>query len=132
MALGLAVGEDAQAGLATVSPTLLGERHQPGLRGVVSNLDPSNLGLGAVFRALCKGVVSNLLDMMPREVFVRHGVRRIVGGGSALARNALLQAEVRNAYQMPVHFTQSGDAAVGAALAASFQHPDLRPLRRSP
>ncbi|KAK3924409.1 Sedoheptulokinase [Frankliniella fusca] len=129
VALGLAVGEDAQAGLATVSPTLLGERHDPSMRAVVSNLDPGNLGLGAVFRALCKGVVSNLHHMMPREVFVRHGVQRIVGGGSALARNQLLQAEVSAAYKMPVHFTQSGDAAVGAALAASFQHPDLR---RSP
>ncbi|XP_026274872.1 sedoheptulokinase [Frankliniella occidentalis] len=129
VALGLAVNEDAQAGLATVSPTLLGERHDPSMRAVVSNLDPGNLGLGAVFRALCKGVVSNLHHMMPREVFVRHGVQRIVGGGSALVRNQLLQAEVSTAYQMPVHFTQSGDAAVGAALAATFQHPGLR---RSP
>lgn len=129
VALGLAVPEEAQAGLATVSPTLLGERHTPNLRAVVSNLDPSNVGLGAVFRALCKGVVSNLHNMMPREVFVRHGVQRIIGGGSALVRNQLLQAEVAAAYKMPVHFTQSGDASVGAALAACLQSPDLR---RSP
>lgn len=126
MALGLAVNEEAVAGLATVSPTLLGERHNPELRAVVSNLGPGNLGLGAVFRALCKGVVSNLHHMMPREVFVKHGVQRIVGGGSALMRNQLLQEEVATAYKMPVHFTRSGDAAVGAALAAGFQHPDLR------
>jgi len=59
--------------------------------------------------------------MLPREVLLKHSVGRVVGGGSALMRNSLLQAEVKAAYQMDVQFTTSGDAAVGAAIAAKLQ-----------
>ena len=55
--------------------------------------------------------------MMPRCVLVEAGVKRIVGGGSALTRNPLLLQEIQNIYQLPVTLDSRGDAAFGAALA---------------
>ena len=55
--------------------------------------------------------------MMPRSVLVEAGVKRIVGGGSALTRNPLLLQEIKNVYQLPVVLDSRGDAAFGACLA---------------
>ncbi|CAB3359912.1 Hypothetical predicted protein [Cloeon dipterum] len=100
-----------------ITPTLLGERHNPEVRGTVSNIDQSNLGLGCVTRALCQGVIANLLKMMPKEFLVSHGVDRIVGVGSALTRNPVLQSEVSKQYALPLEVLTGGDAALGAGLS---------------
>lgn len=55
--------------------------------------------------------------MMPREMLVASGIERIIGIGSALTRNKVLQKEVRNWYKLPVDLMSAGDAAMGAALA---------------
>ncbi|XP_065347974.1 sedoheptulokinase-like isoform X2 [Cloeon dipterum] len=100
-----------------ITPTLLGERHNPEVRGTVSNIDQSNLGLGCVTRALCQGIIANLLKMMPKEFLVSHGVDRIVGVGSALTRNPVLQSEVSKQYALPLEVLTGGDAALGAGLS---------------
>lgn len=55
--------------------------------------------------------------MIPREVLQNAGINRIVGNGSGLSRNKILQKEVQQLYQLPLVFTSGGDAAKGAALA---------------
>lgn len=55
--------------------------------------------------------------MMPREILQNAKIDRIVGNGSGLSRNKVLQREVQNLYQLPLVFTKGGDAAKGAALA---------------
>uniref|UniRef100_A0A1A7WU72 Sedoheptulokinase n=1 Tax=Iconisemion striatum TaxID=60296 RepID=A0A1A7WU72_9TELE len=99
-----------------VSPTLLGERHNPLCLGQVTNISTSNLSLGHVFRALCRGVVSNISSMMPAERLLQAGVCRIVGSGNALARNEVLRQEVERVFPLQVVYGQNADSAAGAAL----------------
>ncbi|XP_049858512.1 sedoheptulokinase-like [Schistocerca gregaria] len=113
----LAAEENAVSSLKVI-PTLLGERHSPEQNATVTNIDLGNLSLGQVFRALCSGVIENLHSMMPREVLLDSSIKRILGIGSALTRNKVLQAEVQHWYQLPIDFVSGGDAAMGAALSA--------------
>lgn len=109
-----------------VTPTVFGERHQPGARGCVSGIGPqSALSLGPVLRALCQGLARNLHAMMPRELLERASVNRIVGTGKALMRNACLQQAVHEVYGIPLELRGKGDAALGAALAA-LEHGNRR------
>ncbi|XP_051891866.1 sedoheptulokinase isoform X2 [Pristis pectinata] len=70
-----------------VQATVFGERHLPSRLASVTNISPSNLSLGHVTRALCRGIVDNLHAMLPCQRLAESGVRRIVGSGSALTRN---------------------------------------------
>lgn len=56
-------------------------------------------------------------SMMPREILQSANVERILGNGSGLSRNKVLQTAVQQIYQLPLVFTKGGDAAKGAALA---------------
>lgn len=55
--------------------------------------------------------------MMPRDVLAQANINRIVGNGSGLSRNKVLQKEVQLLYKLPLVFTAGGDAAKGAAMA---------------
>ncbi|CAG5877081.1 unnamed protein product [Menidia menidia] len=99
-----------------VTPTLLGERHSPCSLGQVTNISTSNLCLGQVIRALCHGVVANIASMMPAESLRQVGVSRIVGSGSALARNQVLRQEVEKVFPLQVVYGQNADSAVGVAM----------------
>ncbi|KAL7643464.1 UNVERIFIED_CONTAM: hypothetical protein RMT77_005446 [Armadillidium vulgare] len=101
-----------------VEPTLFGERHSPERSACASNINIGNISLGKVMKALCRGVIKNLHSMMPRSLLVENGVNRIIGGGSALVRNKILQREVEEQYQLPLTLDARGNAAYGAALAA--------------
>ncbi|KAK2110534.1 hypothetical protein P7K49_010280 [Saguinus oedipus] len=99
----------------TITPTVLGERHLPDQLASVTRISP-DLSLGHVTRALCRGIVQNLLSMLPMRQLQEWGVQRVVGSGSALSRNEVLKQEVQRAFPLPVFFGQDVDAAVGAAL----------------
>ncbi|XP_077403797.1 sedoheptulokinase isoform X2 [Vanacampus margaritifer] len=99
----------------TVSPTILGERHDPFTLGQVTNISARNLSLGHVTRALCRGILENLASMMPPERLQQAGVNRIVGSGSALARNEVLRQEVERVFAQPVVYGPNADSAVGVA-----------------
>lgn len=99
-----------------VCPTILGERHNPLCLGQVTNISASNLSLGHVTRALCRGVMDNITSMMPAEHLQQAGVSRIVGSGSALDRNEVLRQEVERAFPQPVVYGQNADSAVGVAM----------------
>ncbi|XP_077996297.1 sedoheptulokinase-like [Glandiceps talaboti] len=104
-----------------ISPTIFGERHVPNQRASVMNITAENVGLGHLGRAVCRGIISNLYNMMPREFLVESGVNRIIGSGSALIRNKVLQEEIEALFQLPVIYGQGGDAAVGAALSQTLK-----------
>ncbi|XP_053187000.1 sedoheptulokinase [Scomber japonicus] len=99
-----------------MSPTILGERHSPLCLGQLTNISASNLSLGHVTRALCRGVLDNIISMMPAERLQQAGVSRIVGSGSALARNEVLRQEVERVFPQPVVYGQNADSAVGVAM----------------
>ncbi|XP_027623707.1 sedoheptulokinase isoform X1 [Tupaia chinensis] len=100
----------------TIRPTVLGERHLPDQLASVTRISSSDLSLGHVTRALCRGIVQNLHSMLPCQQLKEWGVERLVGSGSALSRNEVLKQEVQRAFPLPVSFGQDVDAAVGAAL----------------
>ncbi|XP_070571592.1 sedoheptulokinase-like [Ptychodera flava] len=107
-----------------ISPTLFGERHLPNQRASVTNITTENVSLGHLSRAACHGIISNLHDMMSRDFLVKSGVNRIVGSGSALTRNKVLQQEIESIFDLPLLYGQGGDAAVGAALTRTMKFTD--------
>uniref|UniRef100_A0A8C9JBY4 Sedoheptulokinase n=1 Tax=Panthera tigris altaica TaxID=74533 RepID=A0A8C9JBY4_PANTA len=100
----------------TITPTVWGERHLPDQLASVTRISSSDLSLGHVTRALCRGIVQNLHSMLPFQQLKEWGVERVIGSGSALSRNEVLKQEVQRAFPFPVSFGQDVDAAVGAAL----------------
>ncbi|XP_066419537.1 sedoheptulokinase isoform X2 [Molothrus aeneus] len=100
----------------SVQPTIFGERHLPELLASVSSIGASELSLGHVTRALCRGLVENLCSMFPVQQLQELGVSRILGSGSALARNEVLRQEVERIFPFPVLYGKDVDAAVGAAM----------------
>lgn len=101
----------------TINPTVLGERHLPDQLASVTRISTSDLSLGHVTRALCRGIIQNLHLMLPFQQLKEWGVERVIGSGNALSRNEVLKQEVQRAFPIPVSFGQDVDAAVGAALA---------------
>lgn len=89
----------------------------PELTASISNINIGNIGLGQVFRSLCNGLLYNIHSMMPRDVLIKANINRIVGNGSGLSRNKVLQKEVQQLYRLPLVFTSGGDAAKGSAMA---------------
>ncbi|XP_053610249.1 sedoheptulokinase-like [Plodia interpunctella] len=113
----IALGLEAPQSSMKICPLLLGERHDPTAKASALNIDLSNIQLGQVFRSLCDSLVENLHFMMPKEILRNANIRRIVGNGSGLSRNAVLQRAVEHYYSLPLEFTSGGDAAKGAAIA---------------
>lgn len=52
--------DDGTVSDLVVTPTCLGERHDPDASASIQNIHVGNLGLGQVFRALCRGLLENL------------------------------------------------------------------------
>ncbi|KAM5272657.1 sedoheptulokinase [Ctenodactylus gundi] len=100
----------------TITPTVLGERHLPDQLASVTRISSSDLSLGHVTRALCRGIVQNLHSMLPFQQLQEWGVTQVMGSGSALSLNEVLKQEVLRAFPLPVSFGQDVDAAVGAGL----------------
>ena len=97
--------------------SFLGERHDPSLRGSISEIDLSNFCLGQLGAALCRGIVENLRDMMPAE-FLR-GRTRILGSGNGLRRMQYMQQAVTEVFELPlVVRPEREESALGAAQLA--------------
>ncbi|XP_037666556.1 transient receptor potential cation channel subfamily V member 1 isoform X4 [Choloepus didactylus] len=71
----------------TINPTMLGERHLPDQLASVTRISSSDLSLGHVTRALCRGIVQNLHSMLSFQQLKEWGVERVIASGSALSRN---------------------------------------------
>ena len=100
-----------------VLPTFWGERHTPDQKGEICNVSSDNITLGDAGLALCRGLIENMQRMVSRDFLLCHSVQRIVGTGSALMRNPVLQKQVEQVYGLPLVLRGSVDASVGAALA---------------
>lgn len=105
----------------TVTPTLLGERHDPSALASICQISPTNLSLGDVTRAVCRGIIQNMATMMPPENLQAAGVKRIIGSGSALSCNAVLKQEVEAVFPFPVVYGKDVDSAFGVAMVFSDQ-----------
>lgn len=113
----ITLGSDAPNSTMSIVPQLLGERLDPAAKASVENIDLSNIQLGQVFKSLCNSLIENLHSMMPKEILRNADINRIVGNGSGLSRNVVLQRAVEQNYSLPLEFTSGGDAAKGAAIA---------------
>ncbi|NWZ23515.1 SHPK Sedoheptulokinase, partial [Asarcornis scutulata] len=100
----------------SIQPTIFGERHVPEQLASVTSIAVSELSLGHVTRALCRGIIENLCSMLPVQRLMETGVSRILGSGSALAKNEVLRQEVERIFPFPVVYGKDVDAAVGAAM----------------
>ncbi|XP_034262913.1 sedoheptulokinase [Pantherophis guttatus] len=98
-----------------ICPTVFGERHAPTGLASVTAIAASEISLGQVIRALCRGVIRNLHSMLPSESLKDAGAKRIVASGSGLCRNEVMKQEVEAAFALPVVYGKVADAAVGAA-----------------
>ncbi|XP_030055384.1 sedoheptulokinase [Microcaecilia unicolor] len=107
--------------ILTVYPTIFGERHAPDHLASVSNITTTQLSLGHVTRALCRGIVQNLHSMMSAQLLRESGVKRIVGSGSALSRNEVLRQEVEMAFPFPLVYRKDVSSAMGAAMVMLYQ-----------
>ena len=101
---------------AYVTATLFGERHDPGAKMSIGNVQPGSGSLGRMYRSLCKGLASNLGTMLSGDRLREHGVERILGCGSCLGRNPGLVQAIRDEYGLEVILVENGDSAFGAAL----------------
>jgi sedoheptulokinase len=100
-----------------VRPSFLGERHAGTLRGSVEGIDLGNFTIGNLARALARGILINLKEMLPQSVL--RDRTRVVGSGNALRRSRLLQALTQEVFGLPLVLTEGREeAAVGAALNA--------------
>lgn len=143
----MTVAQDKMDTTLQVVPTLWGERHRPGMRGSVHNIGTDNLTLGDVSSAMFRGIVENLREMMPREIFQEHQVRRIdkvnslmlhscinpyscniyyihtyqiqriLGSGYTLQRNTVLQQHTEKVFGLPLVIKEGIDSPLGAAVA---------------
>ncbi|KPP67856.1 sedoheptulokinase-like, partial [Scleropages formosus] len=102
-----------------VRPTILGERHNTSSLGLVSNITGSNISLGHVTRAVCRGIIQNIITMLPPQSLLETGVKRIMGSGSVLARNKVLRQEAERAFPLPINYGKDVDSAVGVAMVFS-------------
>ena len=102
-----------------VCPTLYGERHDANQRATVSNITLHNTTLGSVFYALSRGIINNLHSMMSQDFLLAAGVKCIVGSGTAVIKNKIIQREIEQQYKLPLSLGNEthADAAIGAAMA---------------
>lgn len=102
-----------------IRPTVWGERHDTALTGQVSQITDNNISLGDVTLSLCQGIIRNLHSMLPSDKLASCGVVSIIGTGSALTKNPILQRETQRLWQLPLVTRDMSDASLGAALAVT-------------
>ena len=115
-----------------VVPRVFGERQAPESRASVHELSSTSTSLGGIFTALCRGLVKNLNDMMPVSFLKECHIDCLVGTGTALLRNGVLQASVVESYGMRVEAVPVEDATVGAAFGAALAAIDVLSQSNSP
>lgn len=98
-------------------PRIYGERYAPNSCGSVLNItNNTDMSLGSVICSLYRGVVRNLLLMMPKIVLDSCKIHRIVVTGGCIENNRLLQDIVSKMFELPIRISQQNDAACGVVL----------------
>lgn len=102
----------------TIEPNFLGQRYDPEMRGTITGIEMDNFNLPSVARALAKGIVDGLKQMLPAEALA--GRTQIIGSGNALRKNPLLQEMVKQVFNLPLEMPPAvEEAALGAAVNAA-------------
>lgn len=116
------LGLQSPSTIENFSAALFGERHDPSMSASISNIRSNNMFLlndiGSVFRSICRWIIKNLFEMLGDDSLAIQGV---IGTGSALMRNDVLQRELKEKVDCQVIFNEHSDAAYGAALFAQKQ-----------
>lgn len=55
--------------------------------------------------------------MIPREMLLKSGIQRIIGSGSVITKNNIIQKAIENGFKLPLLIEVPEDSAFGAALA---------------
>jgi sedoheptulokinase len=104
------------------SAALFGERHDTSMSASITNIRSINLiqlnDIGLVFRSICQWIIKNLFEMLGKNALL---MKSVIGTGSALMRNGVLQGELKEKVKDQVKFNEHSDAAYGAALFALMQ-----------
>ncbi|CUT99324.1 sedoheptulokinase [Echinococcus multilocularis] len=114
-----------------VDPRLFGERYceavgvkdyepvEPGAS--VTNIHPDDVfSLPAIYAAVCRGVVRNLVSMAPPELLVWANVKQLYCMGGALKRNPLLLHQLKSEYSLANVNCVSEDNVVEACVGAAL------------
>jgi sedoheptulokinase len=116
------LGLQSSSTIENLSAALFGERHNPSMSASITNIRSINMSqlndIGSVFRSICQWIIKNLFEMLGKDSLT---VKRVIGTGSALMRNGVLQRELKDRVNCEVIFNEHSDAAYGAALFALMQ-----------
>ncbi|CAF1504830.1 unnamed protein product [Rotaria sp. Silwood1] len=116
------LGLQSSSTIENFSAALFGERHDPSMAASITNIRSINMSqlndIGSVFRSICQWIIKNLFEMLGKDSLI---MECVIGTGSALMRNEVLQRELKDRVQCPVIFNEYSDAAYGAALFALIQ-----------
>ena len=96
--------------------TLCGERFDPNKTASLSNINQHNSSLGHITLALYKGILHNLLDMMPLRLMREYDVDTIVGTGGMILNSSLVRDLIGQVFNLNTRFISNNDAAFGAIL----------------
>lgn len=114
--------QSSSSTIENLSAALFGERHNPSMSASITNIRSINLSqlndIGSVFRSICQWIIKNLFEMLGKTSLE---MKNVLGTGSALMRNEVLQREIKEQVQGQVRFNEHSDAAYGAALFALMQ-----------
>lgn len=110
----LALLEFDSKDLPKIMPNFLGERGQSELRGNIQNLTLNNFSIGKISAALALGIVTNLFEMMPQEIW--KSKKSLKASGNAIRKSAALQKACFCVSSMnPLILEACEEAAQGAA-----------------
>ena len=93
---------------------------EPGAKASINSVGKDDLKLGSLMRATCRGIIDNLLSMLPLTTLKSKGVSSVVLAGGAFEKNPILVEEAKRVFEgMDTRKSESWrDAAYGAALFA--------------
>lgn len=111
----LAVAALQDEDLPVVHPHFLGERHDPGVRGTLEELTLENFTPQKLAAALALGIIDNLRQMLPEELW--QGRKRLLISGNAIRKTRALQVACVKCFGVkPIPTAGKEEAACGAAL----------------
>lgn len=100
-----------------IKPTLFGERHEPDVFGSINHIS-LDVDLGQLIVSFCEGLIENIFQMMSVELMVESGIETLIGTGSALIKNPILQQilDKKLNHKIQVIFTDGNDSHIGVAM----------------
>ena len=116
--------EVADGSPLSVDTRLCGTRENPGLTGSIQGITEANCTPAHLVQGVLRGIVEELYGFFgAMEPHLSAKPARLVGAGSALARNAALCRMAQERFKLPLALSTAREAAArGAALFAKDMH----------